>query len=71
MPERDGLGVIAQLRARTHPWLKLLAYSGGGSLRDFDVLTLAKQIGAHAALQKPFSVSDLLSAVEELLRRPT
>ena len=70
MPERDGLDVVAQVRG-THPWVKVLAYSGGGSLRDFDVLTYAKEAGAHAALQKPFSVSDLLSAVDKLLRRPT
>src|SRR5688572_24159464 len=49
MPEHDGLDVIAELRA-TRPWVKVLAYSGGGSLRDLDVLTLAKEIGAHAAL---------------------
>ena len=43
---RDGLDVIAQLRG-THPWVKVLAYSGGGSLRDFDLLTYAKEAGAH------------------------
>jgi len=70
MPERDGLDVIAQVKG-THPWVKVLAYSGGGAHRDFDVLSLAKELGAHAAIQKPFSVSDLLSSVEKLLARPT
>src|ERR1043165_4355257 len=59
MPERDGLDVIAALRG-THPWVKVLAYSGGGVLRDFDVLRFAKEVGAHAAIQKPFRVSDVL-----------
>ena len=49
----------------------MLAYSGGGAQLDFDVLTLAKDLGAHAAIQKPFSVSDLLSSVDTLLARPT
>ena len=70
MPERDGLDVIAELRG-THPWVKVLAYSGGGVLRDLDVLSFAKEVGAHAAIQKPFSISDLLSAVDDLLARPT
>jgi CheY-like chemotaxis protein len=69
MPERDGLDVIAELRG-THPWVKVLAYSGGGDLHDFDVLSLAKEVGAHAAIQKPFSISDLLKAVNDLLARP-
>ena len=70
MPERDGLDVIAELR-KTRPSVKVLAYSGGGVRRDSDVLSLAKELGAHAAIQKPFSVSDLLSAVDDLLARPT
>ena len=70
MSERDGLDVIAELR-KTRPWIKVFAYSGGGVRRDSDVLTLAKELGAHAAIQKPFSVSDLLSAVDELLARPS
>jgi DNA-binding NtrC family response regulator len=70
MPERDGLDLIAELRG-THPWVKVLAYSGGGALRGLDVLSFAKEVGAHAALQKPFSISDLLSAVDDLLASQT
>jgi YesN/AraC family two-component response regulator len=66
MPDKDGLEVIGELRRR-NPEIKVLAYSGGFSRPDFDVLMTAKALGAHATLPKPFSMSEILSAVDHVL----
>lgn len=67
MPNRDGLELIAQLRA-DYPAVKVLAVSGGGSVvRGEGYLATAREIGAHSILAKPFDQQDLLRAVSALL----
>jgi CheY-like chemotaxis protein len=63
MPDGDGLDVIRELR-RT-PDTRVLAISGGGRhMQAIDCLNVAKGMGAHAVLFKPFSRQQLLRAVE-------
>src|SRR5688572_12872223 len=59
MPDKEGLEVIGKLRPE-HPWLKIVAMSGGGRGSATDYLKLAKQLGADAVLEKPFSTDRLL-----------
>jgi len=66
MPEEDGLKVIMKLR-EIKPSLKIIAISGGGKAGPGGYLNLAKALGAHAVLSKPFSINDLISKIEELL----
>ena len=66
MPEKDGYEIIGELR-RSNPHIKVVAYSGGYSKLNFDVLMAAKALGAHATLPKPFSMSELLSVVHQVL----
>ena len=66
IPEKDGLEVIRELRARS-PELPVIAISGGGSVPAGDVLRLARVLGASEVLAKPVSRSDLLSAVGRCL----
>lgn len=64
MPDGDGLEVMLELK-RTHPQARVLAMSGGGSyLRARDCLNLARGLGAHAVLMKPFNRDQLLAAVQ-------
>ena len=68
MPDQDGLEIIARLHAE-YPQVKVLAVSGGGTrVRGTGYLSTAREIGAHAVLQKPFGQQDLLVAVRALLQ---
>lgn len=68
MPEGEGIETILAAKARM-PSAKIIAISGaahavGGS---GDYLRLARNIGADATLQKPFSTADLFRTVEAAL----
>ena len=62
MPGVDGLETILRLRAE-QPEARIVALSGGGFRDKHDVLTMALQAGAQAALAKPFEQRELLAAV--------
>ena len=66
MPDKDGIEVISDLR-RQCPELPIIAMSGGGRLPRDGYLTIARHLGAHAILQKPFTVDELLATVDRLL----
>jgi DNA-binding response OmpR family regulator len=67
MPEEDGLKVIIKLR-EIKPSLKVIAISGGGKAGPASYLNLARALGADAIYTKPFSINELLSKIEELLK---
>lgn len=62
MPEIEGLELI-ELVKRGFPDIRIVAISGGGPQGDSGYLRVARLFGAHAALQKPFSGSELVEAV--------
>jgi len=66
MPEEDGLKVIMKLK-ELKPSIKIIAISGGGKAGPGGYLNLAKALGAHAVISKPFSINDLVNKIEELL----
>jgi DNA-binding NtrC family response regulator len=66
MPDKDGIEVISELR-RDHPNLPIIAMSGGGRLPRDGYLTIARHLGAHAILQKPFTIDQLVATVDRLL----
>jgi DNA-binding response OmpR family regulator len=66
MPEEDGLKVIIKLR-EIKPSVKIIAISGGGKAGPGSYLNLAKALGADAVFPKPFSITDLIYKIEELL----
>ena len=58
MPDGDGLDLITELRKK-QPQARILAMSGGGRyLEGSDYLKLAKGLGAHTAMMKPFTASN-------------
>jgi CheY-like chemotaxis protein len=69
MPERDGLEFITEVRKK-HPEVKIIAMSGGGRIARDSYLRIAKNFGAHLLLEKPFSQSSVLAAVESVLVMP-
>ncbi|MES2696217.1 MAG: response regulator, partial [Verrucomicrobiota bacterium] len=62
MPDRDGLEVITALRVN-QPTLPVVAMSGGGELPATLYLKLARQLGAKAILEKPFTNEQLLMTI--------
>ena len=67
MPERDGVEVIREVKAR---WtaLPVIAMSGGWrSINPDTVLEMARALGAEAGLLKPFDRSGLVSLVRKVL----
>jgi DNA-binding NtrC family response regulator len=66
MPEKDGLEVIREMR-RLYPDTKIIAISGGSrNPAFFDTLPLAKKLGVHWTLTKPFPLQDLVDALESV-----
>lgn len=66
MPEKEGLGLLLELRKQSPP-VKVIAISGGGRAPGMDYLRIAQLLGAAKVLAKPFSNGALIAAVNELL----
>jgi CheY-like chemotaxis protein len=62
MPEVDGVETIADLR-RDYPGVKIIAISGYSEPH----LRIAKKLGALRTLHKPFPLTELIGAVQEVL----
>ena len=64
MPDGDGLDLITELRKK-QPKARIIAMSGGGRyLEGSDYLKLAKGLGAHTAMMKPFTFEQLQDAIK-------
>ncbi len=66
MPEKEGLETITELR-RESPNTKIIAISGGIQDFGFDILEMAKRLGANQTFGKPVSLPDFLKSVKEML----
>lgn len=63
MPDGDGIDLITDVKKR-QPRARIVAMSGGGRyLEGSDYLKLAKGLGAHAAIMKPFTWEELRAAM--------
>ena len=70
MPDGDGLDLITELRKK-QPNARIVAMSGGGRyLEGSDYLKLAKGLGAHTAMMKPFTWQQLQDAIHVALATP-
>jgi DNA-binding response OmpR family regulator len=65
MPEMEGIETIHDLR-REFPQTRIIAMSGRDPLMKFDVLQVARQVGAERTFKKPFRFEELVAAVREL-----
>jgi two-component system, chemotaxis family, chemotaxis protein CheY len=66
MPEREGIETIREMR-RMAPDAKIVAISGSDIGVTLDLLWMARELGADAALRKPFRAAELLEVVSALL----
>lgn len=60
MADMDGLEMVGVLH-RDFPNVRIIAITGGS--KDLDYCTVAKMLGAHETLLKPFELQQLLDAV--------
>ena len=68
MPEQDGLETTVTL-LREFPNVKVIAITGGSDMIGIlNFLDVAKMLGAHSTLQKPFEMKALLDAVQAELK---
>ncbi len=67
MPEKEGLETIREMK-RINSDLKIIAMSGGGKVSADSYLKIAGIFGASISIAKPFSMKDMLGAVQELLK---
>lgn len=65
MPDREGVETIVEIRRRW-PETKIVAMSGGGRIDPSMILSLAENLGADALLKKPFTLKQLLDALQPL-----
>jgi len=64
MPNQDGLETTVALR-REYPDVKIIVITGGSDMIGIlNYLDVAKMLGAHSTLQKPFEMKTLLEAVQ-------
>lgn len=64
MPDGDGFELISNFR-KAQPATRILAISGGGRyLQGADCLRIAKGLGAHAVVMKPFNWDQLRTGIE-------
>jgi len=66
MPDMEGIETIRELR-KINPDVKIIAFSGGGSLAPGGYLKIAASMGARYTFQKPFDIHELKDAVKKLL----
>ncbi|MBL9203184.1 MAG: response regulator [Opitutaceae bacterium] len=67
MPDGDGFELIPAIR-KIQPEARILAISGGGRyIPGGDCLSLARGLGAHASVIKPFDCGDVLRGVANAL----
>jgi len=64
MPNQDGLETTVALR-REFPSVKIIVITGGSDMiGTLNFLDVAKMLGAHSTLQKPFEMQTLLDKVK-------
>jgi len=67
MPEKEGLEMISEIK-HLYPGAKIIAISGGGRTGSKDnFLKVAKALGAHRTLAKPFLHHEMLEAITQVL----
>jgi DNA-binding response OmpR family regulator len=68
MPKKSGLLLIQDLQAHSSS-TRVIAMTDGGPARDFNLLGVAQMLGAVRTIAKPYSLEDMVTAVNQELSR--
>ncbi|HEX2250902.1 MAG TPA: response regulator [Gemmatimonadales bacterium] len=66
MPEKDGIETIIELLSHT-PGLRIIAMSGGGQTKRLNLLGNMALLGSILTVEKPFTLDEMISAVNRAL----
>ena len=66
MPKQGGISTLIQAR-NDYPLMKMIVISGSGESTHVDFFQIAKELGAHRILRKPFTKEALLETVRDLM----
>jgi len=66
MPEQEGIETIRLIR-RERPEARIVAMSGDVPDAEFNILAIARQLGADDAIRKPIAAADLRALVERFV----
>ncbi len=66
MPEKNGIETILELLTHS-PGVRIIAMSGGGQTRRLDLLSNATMLGAVLTIEKPFTLTEMLTLVKRAL----
>jgi DNA-binding NtrC family response regulator len=67
MPEKDGIQTIIELLSHT-PGIRIIAMSGGGQTKRLDLLGNMALLGSIHTIEKPFTLNEMLTAVDRALK---
>jgi DNA-binding NtrC family response regulator len=67
MPQKDGIETIIELLSHT-PGIRIIAMSGGGQTKRLDLLGNVALLGSVQTIEKPFTLAEMLSAVNRALK---
>lgn len=67
MPEKNGIETIVELLSHS-PGMRIIAMSGGGQTKRLDLLSNASLLGAVLTIEKPFTLSEMMSLVRRALK---
>jgi DNA-binding NtrC family response regulator len=67
MPDGDGIQLIKEMK-QAQPLARIVAVSGGGRyIEGDDCLKIARGLGAHVAVMKPFTCEQMLAGIQQAL----
>ncbi|HET6777885.1 MAG TPA: response regulator [Gemmatimonadales bacterium] len=68
MPNKDGIQTILELLTHT-PGTPIIAMSGGGQTKRLDLLGNVTLLGSVLTIEKPFTLTEMMSMVSQALGR--
>jgi DNA-binding NtrC family response regulator len=68
MPNKDGIQTIVELLTHS-PGVPIIAMSGGGQTKRLDLLGNLTLLGSVLTIEKPFTLSEMMSVVGRALKQ--
>ena len=67
MPRKDGIETIIELLSHT-PGIRIIAMSGGAQTKRLDLLGNVTLLGSVLTIEKPFTLSEMMTVVTRALK---
>jgi DNA-binding NtrC family response regulator len=67
MPKKDGIETIIELLSHS-PGIRIIAMSGGGQTKRLDLLGNVALLGSVLSIEKPFTLTEMMTMVDRALK---